>query len=286
MSVTAYRREKDWDLRHGGMLVLQMREFGNASSDLRSKSRLEQHQPMRSYILIGDLIADSIEKAGDDVLIRISDEEKGDNELEFVNGMKLDRGYASPSSLTKRTKHVVCVVKPSTHELNNKRDILQDLTVLTGGQVVTGGFDVKLMPQVLGSCKELGGASGVNLHKMNITLDNARIAVKAALEEGIVPGGGVALLHASKVLSICSNLKTLISKLVLRFYRMLLRRLCSQLLSAAGFDGSIVVRKQLVQDNLVYENVFFMTRLAVVFTDISLDKAIEFNGLCHHQGRS
>lgn len=29
----------------------------------------------------------------------------------------------------------VCVVKPSTHELNNKRDILQDLTVLTGGQV-------------------------------------------------------------------------------------------------------------------------------------------------------
>lgn len=39
MSVTAYRREKDWDLRHGGVLVLQMREFGNASSDLRSKSR-------------------------------------------------------------------------------------------------------------------------------------------------------------------------------------------------------------------------------------------------------
>lgn len=36
---------------------------------------------------------------------------------------------------------------------------------------------------------------------MNITLDNARIAVNAALEEGIVPGGGVALLHASKVLS-------------------------------------------------------------------------------------
>lgn len=29
----------------------------------------------------------------------------------------------------------VCVVKPSTHELNNKRDILQGLTVLTGGQV-------------------------------------------------------------------------------------------------------------------------------------------------------
>lgn len=36
---------------------------------------------------------------------------------------------------------------------------------------------------------------------MNITLDNARIAVNAALEEGIVPGDGVALLHASKVLS-------------------------------------------------------------------------------------
>ncbi|KAH9661992.1 Chaperonin CPN60-like 2 [Citrus sinensis] len=217
------------------------------------------------------------------------DEEKGDNELEFVNGMKLDRGYASPSSLTKRTKHVVCVVKPSTHELNNKRDILQDLTVLTGGQVVTGGFDVKLMPRVLGSCKEktlkrdvkrfvvafsnvlptihhsplyslvTGVAlviaftaeitvgihkrvttlsSGVNLHKMNITLDNARIAVKAALEEGIVPGGGVALLHASKA-------------------------------GSAVFE----LRRKLLGH-------------AVVFTDISLDKAIEFNGLCHHQGRN
>lgn len=43
------------------------------------------------------------------------------------------------------------------------------------------------------------------------------------------------------------------------------RRLCSQLLSAAGFDGSIVVRKQLVQDNLVYENVFFMTRLVQLY---------------------
>ncbi|KAK9186372.1 hypothetical protein WN943_026738 [Citrus x changshan-huyou] len=283
------------------------------------------------------------------------DEEKGDNELEFVNGMKLDRGYASPYFITdkenKTCRRPLLIVAEDVEMDDVIEFLILDKTCLAT-QVVTGGFDVKLMPQVLGSCKEacfililcglslavimgynikgglyvilgcgksedikkrceelrlqlgstkesprcrgfgqdrdkkLGGASGVNLHKMNITLDNARIAVKAALEEGIVPGGGVALLHASKVLSICSNLKTLISKLVLRFYRMLLRRLCSQLLSAAGFDGSIVVRKQLVQDNLVYENVFFMTRLAVVFTDISLDKAIEFNGLCHHQGRS
>lgn len=88
---------------------------------------------------------------------------------------------------------------------------------------------------------------------MNITLDNARIAFKAALEEGIVPGKPCILcffvlsllgwcislfpyiyvLMYLQVMGLqfymplscgaCSNLKTLISKLVLRFYRMLLR---------------------------------------------------------------
>ncbi|KDO66959.1 hypothetical protein CISIN_1g034571mg [Citrus sinensis] len=88
---------------------------------------------------------------------------------------------------------------------------------------------------------------------MNITLDNARIAVKAALEEGIVPGGGVALLHASKVLSICSNLKTLISKLVLRFYRMLLRFLFFFFpfsLTSIEFVSSLIVVHRTVQFSL------------------------------------
>lgn len=89
---------------------------------------------------------------------------------------------------------------------------------------------------------------------MNITLDNARIAVNAALEEGIVPGKPlyslffvlsfilgwwislfpyIYVLMYLQVVGLhfymplrcwaCSNLKTLISKLVLRFYRMLLR---------------------------------------------------------------
>lgn len=51
---------------------------------------------------------------------------------------------------------------------------------------------------------KVGGASEVEVGELKDRINDALCATKAASEEGIVPGGGCALLYASKILD---NLK-------------------------------------------------------------------------------
>ena len=46
----------------------------------------------------------------------------------------------------------------------------------------------------------VGGATEVEVKEKKDRVDDALNATKAAVEEGIVPGGGTALLYASKAL--------------------------------------------------------------------------------------
>lgn len=48
---------------------------------------------------------------------------------------------------------------------------------------------------------KIGGASEVEVGEKKDRVEDALNATKAAVEEGIVPGGGAALLHASKELT-------------------------------------------------------------------------------------
>merc|ERR1712146_383311 len=47
---------------------------------------------------------------------------------------------------------------------------------------------------------KVGGASEVEVGEKKDRIEDALNATRAAVEEGIVPGGGAALLHASKIL--------------------------------------------------------------------------------------
>merc|ERR1711868_81478 len=47
---------------------------------------------------------------------------------------------------------------------------------------------------------KVGGASEVEVGEVKDRINDALCATRAAVEEGIVPGGGSALLHASKAL--------------------------------------------------------------------------------------
>ena len=76
-------------------------------------------------------------------------------------------------------------------------------------------------------------------------------ATRAAVEEGVVPGGGVALLYSAKVLE---NLKLTNSdqQVGVNIVRKALERPTRQIAKNAGVDGSVIVGKLLEQDNQNY----------------------------------
>ena len=47
---------------------------------------------------------------------------------------------------------------------------------------------------------KVGGATEIEVKERKDRVDDALNATRAAVEEGVVPGGGVALVHAGKVL--------------------------------------------------------------------------------------
>ncbi|KAK3148397.1 hypothetical protein QOZ80_3BG0294530 [Eleusine coracana subsp. coracana] len=305
---------------------------------------------------IGDLIAKAMEKVGKEGVITIADGNTLYNELDVVEGMKLDRGYISPYFITnqknqkckisnahavvkvlelalKKQKPIlivaedvesealgtliinrlrasikVCAVKAPGFGENRKAN-LQDLAVLTGAQVITEELGMNLEnfePQMLGTCKKvtvskddtvildgagdkkaieeraeqlrsaieqstsdydkekiqerlaklsggvavlkIGGASEAEVGEKKDRVTDALNATKAAVEEGIVPGGGVALLYASKDLD---KLQTanFDQKIGVQIIQNALKTPVHTIASNAGVEGAVIVGKLLEQEN-------------------------------------
>ena len=88
----------------------------------------------------------------------------------------------------------------------------------------------------------VGGATEVEVKERKDRVDDAVHATRAAVEEGIVAGGGVALLYASKVLA---RLKPANDdqKVGIDIVRRALQTPARQIAENAGVDGSIVIGK-------------------------------------------
>jgi chaperonin GroEL len=93
----------------------------------------------------------------------------------------------------------------------------------------------------------VGGATEVEVKERKDRVDDAMHATRAAVEEGILPGGGVALLRASEVLR---KLRTQNDdqKTGVEIVRKALSWPARQIALNAGEDGSIVVGKILEKD--------------------------------------
>jgi chaperonin GroEL len=312
---------------------------------------------------IGELIADAMEKVGKDGVITVEESKTMKTELDIVEGMQFDRGYASAYMVTDSDKMEAVLDDPyilitdkkisniqeilslleavvqqgkklliiaedvegealATLVLNKLRGaftcvavkapgfgdrrkaMLQDIAILTGGQVITEelGLDLKeatvdmlgrarqvkvdkdntVIVEGAGDASEIkarinsiksqiedttsdydreklqerlaklaggvavirvGAATEVEMKEGKMRIEDALAATRAAVEEGIVPGGGTALLSASKPLAEymktqSGDFKTGVS-IVLRALEEPVRQICSN----AGVDGSVAVEK-------------------------------------------
>jgi chaperonin GroEL len=313
---------------------------------------------------IGSMIAEAMDKVGNEGVITVEEAKGLDSELDVVEGMQFDRGYLSPYFITNADKMTAELEDPLIllHEakLSNlqsmvpileavvqasrplliiaediegealatlvvnklrgglkiaavkapgfgdrRKAMLEDIAILTGGQVVSEDLGIKLENvtlDMLGTAKRInitkddtvvvdgagkkkdiearvgqiraqienttsdydreklqervaklaggvavlkvGGATEVEVKERKDRVDDALNATRAAVEAGIVPGGGTALLLATQAVEKESSDNADIQAGI-NIIRKALESPLRQIAENAGVEGSIVVGKVL-----------------------------------------
>ena len=97
---------------------------------------------------------------------------------------------------------------------------------------------------------KVGAATETEMKEKKARVEDALHATRAAVEEGIVPGGGVALVRAAKAL------ETLKGDGDEQIGINIIKRACQeplrQIIGNAGYEGAIVVEKVITNSNLNY----------------------------------
>jgi chaperonin GroEL len=308
---------------------------------------------------IGEMIAQAMEKVGNEGVITVEEAKSIQTELDVVEGMQFDRGYVSPYFITNAEKMIAEMDNPyilifekklsqlqpmlplleavvqsgrplvivaedvegealATLVVNKLRGglkiaavkapgfgdrrkaMLEDIAILTGGEVISEDLGIKLesvtlaqlgraktvriekenttivdgagaKDQISGRCEQIkaqieettsdydreklqerlaklaggvavirvGGSTEVEVKERKDRVDDALHATRAAVQEGIVPGGGVALLRASTNLG---GLKGANSdeQVGIEIIRRAIQAPLKQIAENAGKDGAVI----------------------------------------------
>ncbi|MES0880213.1 chaperonin GroEL [Roseibium sp. SCP14] len=138
-------------------------------------------------------------------------------------------GAGSKEDIDGRVGQIKAQIEETTSDYDREK-LQERLAKLAGGVAVI----------------RVGGATEIEVKEKKDRVDDALNATRAAVEEGIVPGGGTALLRAKKAVSALSSDNSDIEagiKIVLRALEAPIR----QIVENAGVEGSIVVGK--IQEN-------------------------------------
>ncbi|WOH80946.1 chaperonin GroEL [Bradyrhizobium sp. BEA-2-5] len=156
-----------------------------------------------------------------------------------------------------RAKKII-VEKENTTIVNGagaRKDIEARMTQIKGQiEGTTSDYDREKLQERLAKLAggvaviRVGGATEIEVKERKDRVDDAHHATRAAVEEGILPGGGVALLRAQKALR---GIRTANSdqKAGVEIVRRALRAPACQIAENAGEDGSLIVNKVLENDN-------------------------------------
>ncbi|XTZ10465.1 MAG: chaperonin GroEL, partial [cyanobacterium endosymbiont of Rhopalodia yunnanensis] len=91
---------------------------------------------------------------------------------------------------------------------------------------------------------KVGAATETELKDRKLRIEDALNATKAAVEEGIVPGGGTTLIHlANKVAEFKATLTNLEEQVAANIFIKALEAPLHQLVDNAGLEGSVIVEK-------------------------------------------
>jgi chaperonin GroEL len=141
-------------------------------------------------------------------------------------------GAGNKSEIEARVRQIKAQIEETTSDYDREK-LQERLAKLAGGVAVI----------------KVGGATEVEVKERKDRVDDALHATRAAVEEGIVPGGGVALLRASAVLDALSPVNE-DQKVGIAIVRRALQAPARQIAANAGEDGSIIVGK--ILDNNDY----------------------------------
>jgi chaperonin GroEL len=137
-------------------------------------------------------------------------------------------GAGTKKAIEGRVKQIRTQIEETTSDYDREK-LQERLAKLVGGVAVI----------------KVGAATETEMKEKKARVEDAMHATKAAVEEGIVPGGGVALLRASAVLESFAKDASLDDDE--RLGVEIVRRACEEptrwIASNAGFEGSIVASK-------------------------------------------
>jgi chaperonin GroEL len=143
-------------------------------------------------------------------------------------------GAGKKSDINARISQIKAQIEETTSDYDREK-LQERLAKLAGGVAVI----------------RVGGATETEVKERKDRVDDAMHATRAAVEEGILPGGGVALLRASEALK---KLRTQNDdqKTGVEIVRKALSWPARQIAINAGEDGSVVVGKILDKDTYAY----------------------------------
>jgi chaperonin GroEL len=136
-------------------------------------------------------------------------------------------GAGAKKEIDARTTQIRTQIEETTSDYDREK-LQERLAKLAGGVAVI----------------RVGGATEVEVKERKDRVDDALHATRAAVEEGILPGGGVALLRSLKALEVV-NTSNPDQKAGIDIVRRAIQVPARQIVQNAGEDGSLVVGKLL-----------------------------------------
>jgi len=134
-------------------------------------------------------------------------------------------GAGKTDDIKKRINEIKIQVEKTTSEYDREK-LQERLAKLSGGVAVL----------------KIGASTEIEMKEKKARVEDALHATRAAVEEGIVPGGGVAYLRAVKVLD-SVNFDNADQKVGIEIIRRAVEEPIRQIVTNAGLEASVVVNK-------------------------------------------